>query len=249
MRSPRPESRSSRSTRARPAASPRRPASSPRRIASTLRCSPAWALCSSLEPRPARSESLDELAELHVARAGLVKDRTAAKNRAKALTLPLLERQNAERLKQVETHIAAIEAQMKARIEADPDLAKRFAILTSIPGIAQTAAFALLVEMPELGTLEAGQAASLAGLAPVARQSGRWTGRAFIRGGRASLRRALYMPALVAARFNADMKAKYEQLIKAGKPAKVALTAIMRKLVVLANALLKKRREWVPNPA
>jgi transposase len=202
-----------------------------------------------LEARPARGESLNELAELQVARAALVKDRTAAKNRAKTLTLPLLERQNADRLKQVEAHIAAIEARMKARIEADPDLAKRFVILTSIPGIAQTAAFALLVEMPELGTLEAGQAASLAGLAPVARQSGRWTGRAFIRGGRASLRRALYMPALVAARFNVDMKAKYEQLIKAGKPAKVALTAIMRKLVVLANALLKKGREWVPNPA
>lgn len=95
----------------------------------------------------------------------------------------------------------------------------------------------------------AGQAASLAGLAPVARQSGRWTGRAFIRGGRASLRRALYMPALVAARFNADMKAKYEQLIKAGKPAKVALTALMRKLIVLANALLEKGRLWAQNPA
>lgn len=202
-----------------------------------------------LEARPARSESLNELKELHVARAALVKDRAAAKNRAKALTLPLLKRQNADRLKQVEVQIAAIEAQMKACIEADQDLGPRFAILTSIPGIAQTAAFALLVEMPELGALEAGQAASLAGLAPVARQSGRWTGRAFIRGGRASLRQALYMPALVAARFNPDMKAKYDHMIKAGKPAKIAIVAIMRKLVLLANALLKKGREWTQNPA
>ena len=97
-------------------------------------------------------------------------------------------------------------------------------------------AFALLIAMPELGALEPGQAASLAGLAPMARQSGRWTGRSFIRGGRADVRHALYMPALVAARFNPDMKAKYAHLVETGKPAKVALTAIMRKLVLLANA-------------
>ena len=103
--------------------------------------------------------------------------------------------------------------------------------------------------MPELGALEAGQAASLAGLAPIARQSGRWIGRSFIRGGRANVRQALYMPALVEARFNPDMKAKYTQLIQTGKPAKLALTAIMRKLVVLANALLKANRPWQPKAA
>jgi transposase len=84
---------------------------------------------------------------------------------------------------------------------------------------------------------------------PIAPQSGRWTGRAFIRGGRASLRQALYMPALVAARFNPDLKAKYDQLVGAGKPPKVALTAIMRKLIVLANALLKANRKWAPKTA
>ena len=104
--------------------------------------------------------------------------------------------------------------------------------------------------MPELGALEAGQAANLAGLAPIARQSGRWTGRSFIRGGRAAdVRQALYMPALVAARFNPDLKAKYQQLIEVGKPAKVALTAIMRKLLLLANALLKANRHWTPRTA
>jgi transposase len=80
------------------------------------------------------------------------------------------------------------------------------------------------------------------------RQSGRWTGRAFIRGGRANVRQAVYMPALVATRFNLDIKAKYQQLIIAGKPAKVALTAVMRKLILLANALLKANRSWAPNP-
>ncbi len=121
--------------------------------------------------------------------------------------------------------------------------------MTSIPGISKVTAFALLIEMPELGALEQGQVASLAGLAPVARQSGRWTGRAFIRGGRANVRTALYMPALVAIRFNPDLKAKYGQLIAAGKPAKVAITAIMRKLVVPANALLRANRKWQPKSA
>jgi transposase len=90
--------------------------------------------------------------------------------------------------------------------------------------------------------------ASLAGLAPVARDSGTSRGRRTIRGGRAHVRQALYMPALVAARFNPDLKAKYQTLIKAGKPAKLALTAIMRKLIILANALLRDQRHWPQNP-
>lgn len=202
-----------------------------------------------LEARPVRSELLSELKELHVAREALVKDRTAAKNRGKTLMLALLKRQNAERLKHIERQIAAIEADIMTRLEADPALAARFAILVSIPGVSRLTAFALLIDMPELGTLEAAQAASLAGLAPMARQSGRWTGRAFIRGGRAGVRQALYMPALVAARFNPDLKRKYAQLVAAGKPAKVAITAIMRKLLVLANALLKAERKWTPKIA
>jgi transposase len=89
----------------------------------------------------------------------------------------------------------------------------------------------------------------LALLTTNARQSGRWTGRSFIRGGRADVRQALTMPALVGARFNPDMKTKYAHLIETGKPAKIALTAIMRKLVVLANALLKTNRTWTPKAA
>ena len=202
-----------------------------------------------LETRPARSEALLELNELYIAREALVKDRTAAKNRAKVLTLSLLKRQNARRLEQIERQIATIEAAILEIVEADAGLADRFAILTSIPGVSNITALALLIEMPELGSLEAGQAASLVGLAPIARQSGRWNGRAFIRGGRAGVRQALYMPALVATRFNPDMKAKYAQLTSAGKPAKVALTAVMRKLIVLANALLKANRKWAPKIA
>jgi transposase len=128
-------------------------------------------------------------------------------------------------------------------------LQARFEILVSIPGVGDATAFALLVEMPELGTLEHKGAASLAGLAPLARDSGQHRGKRFIRGGRAPLRQALYMPALVAVRFDAAMKAKYQALRVAGKPPKVALVAIMRKLLILANALIRDGPMWSPLPA
>jgi hypothetical protein len=114
----------------------------------------------------------------------------------------------------------------------------------------------LLIEMPELGTLDAGQVASLASPSPVTRQSGRWTGRAFIRGGRAGSPSSHLHATLVATCFNPDMTAKYNQLTNAGKPAKVALTAGHtkadcpgKKQIVLANGLLKPSRSWTPKPA
>ena len=103
--------------------------------------------------------------------------------------------------------------------------------------------------MPEIGTLQKKRPASLTGLAPMTRQSGKWQGKAAIQGGRKHLRDALYMPALVAARFNPDMRKKYEAMIKQGKPQKVALTTIMRKLIELANTLVKYDREWVQKSA
>jgi len=93
------------------------------------------------------------------------------------------------------------------------------------------------------------QIASLAGLAPMTRQSGQWRGKAFIQGGRKFLRDALYMPALVAARYNPDLRQKYQTMIQAGNPAKVALTALMRKLIEMANALVRQDREWTPKTA
>ena len=112
------------------------------------------------------------LKELNLAREALVKDRTAATNHSKVLTASLLKRQNTQRLEQIDRQTAAIEAAILERIRADPDLAQRFAILTSIPGVSAITAFALLIEMPELGTLDAGQAASLTDLAPVPKQPG-----------------------------------------------------------------------------
>ncbi len=199
-----------------------------------------------LEARPPRSPILNDLKDLSMAREALVKNRTAARNRAKTLTLALLRRHNAEQIRQIERQIDAIEAEIMTIIKADPDFARRFDILVSIQGVSAITAFALIIDMPELGSIENAQAASLAGLAPVARQSGNWTGRAFIRGGRANVRQALYMPALVAIRFNPHLKAKYDQLKAAGKASKLAITAIMRKLIVLANALIRDDRKWTP---
>ncbi|WP_051085167.1 IS110 family transposase [Martelella mediterranea] len=106
-----------------------------------------------------------------------------------------------------------------------------------------------MIECPEIGVLGRKQIASLAGLAPMTRQSGQWHGKAFIQGGRKFLRDALYMPALIAMHFNTQMEAKYEALKSAGKPGKVALTAIIRKLIELANALIRDDRKWSRNAA
>ena len=199
--------------------------------------------------QPAVSPALDEMKELHIARQALIKDRVAAQNRAHTRRSALLKRQAADRLRQIERQIAAIDAALRAHLKSDPALKARFDILLSIPGLGETTALAIIIDMPELGHIEHKCVSSLAGLAPMARDSGQRTGKRFIRGGRAQVRQALYMPALVAARFNADLKAKYRALIAAGKPAKVALTAIMRKLLILANALLRDGRTWAPKLA
>jgi transposase len=170
--------------------------------------------------------------------------RTALKNREKNLTITLLKRQCRQRLEQIGRHIEALDAGIAELIAAEAALARRHQILTSIAAVGTLTANQLIATMPELGSLENKQAAALAGLAPIARQSGQWKGKSFIRGGRANVRQALYMPALVAARYNPDLKAKYQQLVTAGKPAKIAITAVMRKLVVTANALLKADRCW-----
>jgi transposase len=196
-----------------------------------------------LEGQDAPGENLFELRELMATRRALIKDRTAAKTRLCAATVPLVKRQLTARIKQIGAQLAQIDAAVANRVAQDEAMSRKLAILISIPGIGETTALSMLIEMPELGTLEGKQAASLAGLAPISRQSGKWQGRERIQGGRPILRRAIYMPALVATRFNTDLKAKYEQLVRAGKPAKVALTAVMRKLVVMANALLRDGRE------
>jgi transposase len=202
-----------------------------------------------LEIPPAKDETIDMLAELLAARRGLVKDRTAASNRGKSLTLPMLKRQCQRHRKQIDSQIEAIDREWMSVLATNATLKARLDILLSIPGIGPATAIALLVDMPELGTMDAKQAASLAGLAPVTRQSGTWKGKSFIQGGRASIRHAIYMPALVAIRHNPQLKEKYEALRRAGKLAKVAIVAIMRKIVIIANALLRDNRKWTADVA
>ena len=204
-----------------------------------------------LKPRlvEARSQAQRDLDELHTARNALVRDRTAAMNRQKQARHPLIRRQLNNRRAQAERQIQAIDAEMAQLIAEDAQLVRRTEVLASVPGIGLVTARGLLAEMPELGTVDSKAAASLAGLAPITRESGAWRGRSSIHGGRAGARRLLYMASVTAVRHNPDLARKYRELRARGKPPKVALTAVMRKLLVLANALLGKDRLWTPSPA
>ena len=202
-----------------------------------------------LLPDAPAAEDQSDLKELQIARIALIKDQTRLKNRLKTQTLAITQCQTKARLAQIKRHLTALQSEMESRINACPKRTRSYAILRSIPGIGQVAATAILIACPEIGALGKKQVACLAGLAPMTRQSGTWRGKAFIQGGRKNLRDALYMPALVAFRYNPDMKDKYRTMINAGKPAKLALTAIMRKLIELANTLIKDDREWKPKLA
>ena len=201
-----------------------------------------------LRRTPALSPQQIELKEPGAARKALIKDRVAALNRRDHLRHGLLKRHNQTRLRQITAQVRAIEARIQHLLQSDPQLSQRQAILLSIPGVGPITAAGLLSEMPELGSIDAKSAASLAGLAPRTRQSGQWRGRAHVYGGRRRVRRMMYMAALTAIRSNPDLRRKYRQLLAAGKPSKVALTAIMRKMIVLANALLADNRLWTARP-
>ena len=194
--------------------------------------------------QPSRAQS--DLADLAVARDALVADRVAALNRCKDQRVALLRQQSRRRLAHVERQIEALDAAIARTLDEDEGLAHRARLLASIPGIGQITAAGLLAAMPELGGLDAKAAASLAGLAPVARESGQWQGKRFIQGGRGRVRRLLYMAAVTAIRHNPDLARKYRELVGRGKAPMVALVAIMRKLLLLANALLRQNRPWTP---
>lgn len=202
-----------------------------------------------LTPQAPISKEARMLKDLHVARSGLIKDRTRLRNRLQVQDVAVLKRQTKARLAQVERQIVELDTEIAALIETCSTTARSRDILCSMPGIGAVTAAAMLILLPEIGTLERKQVASLAGLAPITRQSGQWQGKSFIGGGRKPLRNALYMPALVAMRCNPDLKAKYEALRAAGKPAKVAIVAVMRKLIEMANALVKADRTWTPKSA
>ena len=198
------------------------------------------------EPRHVVSVVLDELRHLGRARHSLVKGRTANQLRLQAAVYALEKQQLAETIAHFNRQIDAIEARQNEILKADAELKAKAKILISIPGIGKKTAHSLLAGMPELGSLDQGAVGALAGLAPVARDSGKFKGERHIQRGRAPVRCAMFYPAMAAKRFNPFFKGFYDRLFKAGKPFKVALTAVMRKLLILANALLRDKRMWSP---
>ena len=139
---------------------------------------------------------------------------------------------------------------LSAALQSHADLAKRFTLVLSVPGIGERTALALVLRLPELGAVSREQAAALAGLAPFVQQSGRWEGERHIAGGRSRLRRSLYAAALPAAfRWNPALKALYRRLTERGKPHTVALVACARKLLIFANTVVARGTPWTEIPA
>jgi len=198
--------------------------------------------------RPPAPEALEGMKELVTARASAVAEETSLKNQLSASMGSFLKRQLARRIDQLAAHIKALEKECLKQIKQDPGLARRFTILTSIPGIALVGATTLIACLSELGSLTNKQIAALAGLAPVADDSGERQGVRVIWGGRAAVRRVLYLASLSASQRNHDMKTFYRRLIANGKPPKTALIAIARKLALLANTHITQDRLWQPHP-
>jgi transposase len=199
-------------------------------------------LAESLEPvaTPPLPEALEELQELVNARAAAVQEATAIENRLGASQTGFLKAELARQHKVIKRHIGRLQAEIERRIASDPVLARRYAILISIPDADR----ATPARAWRLGQVTGKAASLMAGLAPIACDSGERTGQRRIRGGRAHVRTGLYWAAVTAARCNPHLKAFYERLRSAGKTGKVAVTAVMRKLVVLANTLLREDRLW-----
>jgi transposase len=203
-----------------------------------------YGACTSPRVTPAPAETVAELQELVLARQAVKADETAIKNRCGAAESALLKRLLKRQLAVCERVAANLEAAIAALIEGDHVLKSRYDILLSIKGIGPTVARTLIACLPELGLLPAGKAAALAGVVPFNDDSGDSKGLRRVQGGRAHVRTALYMAAVSAARCNPDMKAFYARLRARGKEAKLALTAVMRKLVVLGSSLIRENRTW-----
>jgi transposase len=147
-------------------------------------------------------------------------------------------------LKALEKELSNLNGDIDAAVRASSVWRANEELLTSVPGVGPTTARTLIAELPELGTLTRKEIAALAGLCPFTRQSGQWRGKSFIAGGRASVRAALFMAAMVAARFNPILKTFYDRLTAVGKPKKAALVAVARKLLTILNAILRDQKPW-----
>lgn len=198
--------------------------------------------------RPVPSPEAFEIRALSTRRRQLVEMIAMEKTRLKQAIDPEIEHSCRSMIALLSGERAIVEERLNQRLEISADGEVKGSLLRSIPGIGPAVSMTLMADLPELGTLDRRAVASLAGLAPHPDHSGTRNGPGHIQGGRPCVRVALYMAALSAARSDPGFKAQYLAMRAAGKPAKVAIIAIARKLVVIANSILKERRPWSPNP-
>ena len=173
-----------------------------------------------------------------------------AQEKTRLATVPAVARKDVEQhIVWLGKRIAKLEGDLGDRLKQSPVWCHKAALLESTPGVGEVTTFSLLADLPELGTLNRQKISALAGVAPFPDDSGKRQGKRYIRGGRAEVRCALYMATLSAIKHNPPIKALYERLTAAGKPFKLAMTACMRKLLTILNALIKKDQAWRLQPS
>ena len=191
-----------------------------------------------------RNQAIERLAETVTMRRQLCDERIAVESQASHLEDALLQRIAKRRLTRMAADIALLDKRLAELVAAQPELAQHFRLLRSMPGVGATLAYTLLALLPELGQIGRKQIAALVGLAPYAFDSGRFRGQRHIYGGRIAVRNTLYMPALAAFRFNPALRAFHHRLVAAGKKPKVAIVAVMRKMLTTLNAMLRDGHSW-----
>ena len=186
------------------------------------------------------------IAEIVTMRRQLCDEHVAIENQAAQLEDAMLRRLAKRRLARIETDIRLLEKRLTETIAAEADLARRYARLTSMPGVGPVLAFTLIALLPELGRMSRKQIAALVGLAPYDFDSGKLRGHRSIYGGRMPVRNVLYMAALSACRYNPALRTFHKRLAAAGKKPKVILVAVMRKMITTLNAMLRDGASWQP---
>jgi transposase len=194
--------------------------------------------------RPLPDDDQALLAELLSRRGQIIKTLVAEQNRLGTARFKPVRRSIEKTVQWLEKQLAQIDGQIDDHIRKSPLWRTREDLLKSVPGVGPATARTLLGHLPELGTLTRREVAALVGLAPFARESGKWRGKRFVSGGRSVVRAALYMAALTASRCNPLLKAFYRRLVDQGKPPKLALTAVMRKLLTILNAIVRDQKPW-----
>jgi transposase len=184
------------------------------------------------------------LADLVARRRQIVDMMAAEGQRARRVTSKRLMKSMARLNKALEKELAELDAEIGDSVRGSPVWREAEDLLRSVPGIGAIISRTLIAELPELGSLDRRQIAALTGLAPWTRQSGQWKGKSLIGGGRSSVRKALFMGAMVATRSNPSLKAFRDRLVAAGKPKLVALIAVARKLITILNAILRTKQPW-----